>query len=1159
MRYSAMFGRAAVAALLALSFGMSVRAQGGYNAIDSGGPLWWFPENNSSYSRHHDRWYISHVEAQHDNWGVATSFPTVPGDVVWVSQVSGAPPNSACDNMNQTEYFTVGPPHDDGNVREVRTARTPSSGGFAGLQMSMHIGEWWQGMKYRGYYDSPMARARHFGGARSRYDPALFGWFDVRMRDGSGTVLRPPLYDGGHSVTWINPAFSQWQLHGGGGFAMPCLGMSMVQMHGAEEGGSGGVFPPRPVGADGGECWSNARPLVLRANSEGRCEPNLAERYVYTDRFWAIFDATPPEYCPVLLSPFPPSPPQPPVVTGPGPDPGDPDPADPDPLPPGTGPDPGCEGGSPHPDDPNCVGTDGTDQAGQGGIPSTGGNSNDPQAPGNRGQGGQIPVTPQGSLFPGFAAPPSDVAPWSLPSRDEDVGSFRRIVRSFFALFSVPVLAQDGGSLVCPPLFPPDYDAPDLMARRGEVAVFTVSELAETSAPTVPWNTLSYPGAGAVQGAQRPALQARFANRVDPFGGATFGAGTVSLPVQDDPTGTLRECIEMGEAGWDAATGTLRVDCAHGRENSPMTGNVNRAAMAYGAVERSREAGPVDNSRGHGGRAVARRHSGLWTAPAGFGWFEHRNATLGCLVLEADVNFGLIDDARRRSELWLNSMRLAHARYVRAVADFAACPVTTPRTAGDACRAEALARGFAQRVYVIRFYGYSHGWRIIQAYRQAVLPEMERVLRSASPYGYAGSSSRLVANGRVLGFGGRACVTGPGGRGYNEALTPSLPTFERGSSGTRWAAQSSVPGQGGRMWYGPAFDGRGAHAAGDRGDHYTQFADVVGRTTPYSEAELRPGVRYPEELRRYSNYYNVRTGTSVWRDFACPTAHGGYYGGGLTAVGTGTVSHRSFSMGPAPVQPDRWWKDPDPNVSLGDLSERQFSSGTPCVGDDDYDVRGADGTRRCFELVPAGPPNGFNQGDQWTGGRGAYSSSALGDGATGRYRLEYSGDGMSDSGEPGVVRPMRPTPYRMIDGSELFALDYRSRFYHMGLGYRSLDVERASIWSGYGGWSNPGRGSSWLVTGESYEGVAPGWCSGGGCNQSQVPMDWARLEHQGPLSWYGAIVPGGTGGCTLAVDGGTDVDGKPPQGSVMEQNQRIVCLLPMRVGPDGRCPGENLP
>ena len=144
--------------------------------------------------------------------------------------------------------------------------------------MSLQIGEWWQGMKYRGYYDDGTARAYHFSGVRQRYDPALFGWFDVTTRDGAGAEQRPPLYDGGHSVTWINPGYSQWQLWGGGGFAMPCLGTSMVQMHGVDGGGRDKVWPPTPVGADGGECWSNARPLVLRANSEGalRAEPGGA-------------------------------------------------------------------------------------------------------------------------------------------------------------------------------------------------------------------------------------------------------------------------------------------------------------------------------------------------------------------------------------------------------------------------------------------------------------------------------------------------------------------------------------------------------------------------------------------------------------------------------------------------------------------------------------------------------------------------------------------------------------------------------------------------------------------------------------------------------------------------------------------------------------------
>ena len=72
-------------------------------------------------------------------------------------------------------------------------------------------------------------------------------------------------------------------------------------------------------------------------------------------------------------------------------------------------------------------------------------------------------------------------------------------------------------------------------------------------------------------------------------------------------------------------------------------------------------------------------------------------------------------------------------------------------------------------------------------------------------------------------------------------------------------------------------------------------------------------------------------------------------------------------------------------------------------------------------------------------------------------------------------------------------------------------------------------------------------------------MDWGALEHQGQVRWYGAGTLGGTGGCILDIEGGTALDNKPPQGSVMLPTQRIVCLLPTDVGPDGKCPGENLP
>ena len=193
--------RAGVSGVLALAMVLQLDAQQTYNAIGSGGPLWWFPANDTSYSRHHDRWYVSHVEALNNDWGSATSFPTVPGDEVWVSAISGAPPNSACDVNDEVAFMNVGPLHPDDGVDAPRTNRRPDAGyGYAGLQMSMHIGEWWQGMKQR-----------------------------------------PPLVDGGHSVGWIDPVLTQWQLHGGSSFTMPCLGVPMVQMHGVEDGGDGNV------------------------------------------------------------------------------------------------------------------------------------------------------------------------------------------------------------------------------------------------------------------------------------------------------------------------------------------------------------------------------------------------------------------------------------------------------------------------------------------------------------------------------------------------------------------------------------------------------------------------------------------------------------------------------------------------------------------------------------------------------------------------------------------------------------------------------------------------------------------------------------------------------------------------------------------------------
>lgn len=1005
MRDKGMFGRLLVATGVAASMTVSAGAQ--FNPIGSGGPLWWFPENDGSYSRHHDRWYVSENESYPDGsldpWRHATSFPTnLQRDRAWETAVESAPPNSACDYQNGITYpgdarfYRVGPPHDDARVPQVRTPRTPPQGGgwdggpVAGLQMSLHIGEWWQGMKYRGYFDHATARGMHLDPS---YNPLIFGWFDVRIRDGSGAIRRPPLFASeGYKVDFINLGHAEWRLSGGGYLTMPCAGIAMVQAHGVDRGGSGGAFPSVPTGADGGECWASARPMVLRANSEARCEPDLRVRPAdytpapYTERFYDLFD----------------------------------------------------------------------------------------------------------QALPRIA---------TLGPRTESY---------------LPLEV----SLA-------DYAGPHLFARRGEVAVFTASELAQSTAPPVPWSTPAYSGGGAFTGASPSVLEARFAARPDPFRGAAFGAGTVSLPVQDDADPNVRECIEMGEAGWNAATGTLHVDCDHGRANSPLTGRVNSTVMGYGAVERSREAGPVDNSRGFDRSAVARRPgSNPWAPPAGFAWFEHGSATLACLFLEADVNLGLLDEAEEQVLLFEEAAADAETDYLDARAQFFLC-------VDPFCQAQRLAEMAQARVRWLRTLRAAYTWEIIREYRGIVIPEMQIALGGAFPYGYAGPRSTYRAIGRSLGHGGNACVTGPGGGGYNEALENASP---RGSG----------------TYYGAVFVARGAHAAGDQGEPYSQETVATGRTTSYSEAELPPGVEYPEELRRLPDYNNMRRGGSVWREFACGTAHTGYYGGGIERLGPATVNPRDWSG----ASPDDWWRAPDSEIDLTDPA-RRFSSGTPCVGDPDYDVTGADGTNRCYDLVPV--VGGDPSTDRFTGTVGTYSRARAGRPETGYYRLDYSGDGPLDETRRGTDRiPMRATSYRMLNGSELFELRLRSGFFHMRLGYRSLDVERSSIWSGYGGWSTPFRGSSWLITGESYEGLAPGGCVSG-CDSSLAPMDFGRLEHQGPLAWYGAIIPGGTGGCLLAVDRAGVPPGENPQGSVMETPQRILCLLPIDVVPDGRCPGENLP
>ena len=548
-----------------------------------------------------------------------------------------------------------------------------------------------------------------------------------------------------------------------------------------------------------------------------------------------------------------------------------------------------------------------------------------------------------------------------------------------------------------------------IFARRGEVAVFNVAELAETEAPPIPWST-SYAasGGGALAGRGRDYMERRFAGMVDPFGGAGYRDGVMELPMRNETDPLLRECIEMGESGWTPSTGTLNVDCAHGRENAPLTGNVNRVQATGMYAERTREAGPMDNSSDFGVDVTARRPAfNPWAAPAGFEWFEHRNATLRCLFLESDVHPGFrfpavigenVADVARL--WWEDEYGYLAAEYPLQLTALANC--STPF-----CLSQKVAHLQFLRLRAREALRNAYGWEVIRDYRNEVYHEMVDALASAEPYGYAAPRENLVAIGRVLGHGGNACVTGPGGTpGYVEAVIPSVgyAAYERTAGGTRQVTNTGDRGSEG-AWYGTAFEARGVHAEGDRGELIEKHPDPVGRTTPYSEAELPPGVVYPEEMTRNPDYNNVRMGTSVWREFACGTAHAGLYGAGVTGMGPLSSNPRSFVDNGAvdASREDDWWRLEDGNLDMTD-PRRRYTSSTPCVGDPDYDVLGADGTPRCYELHPLDPSlNTSNRGDRYVGGLGSYSVPAAGVMETGRYVVDYSGDGVSDAGEPGAA------------------------------------------------------------------------------------------------------------------------------------------------------------
>ena len=224
----------AAAAAVVLIFTAHVGAQ------LQGGPLWWVPDNDTSWSRHHDRWFISPVEVAAT--GAATSFPVR----TWISSeqrgyLTSAPPNAACDYLNGNEYDLVGPP-DRNRQASMRTSRTRAEwGGAGGLQQSLHIGDYWQGRVFNDYMTHPASRATH----RALYpgwDPFIYGSFDVRTRNRFGYWVSP-LTGGSPWVRFPSTVGGPFHLRGGGGMTLGCVGFALVMMHGAGDGTDYGVYP----------------------------------------------------------------------------------------------------------------------------------------------------------------------------------------------------------------------------------------------------------------------------------------------------------------------------------------------------------------------------------------------------------------------------------------------------------------------------------------------------------------------------------------------------------------------------------------------------------------------------------------------------------------------------------------------------------------------------------------------------------------------------------------------------------------------------------------------------------------------------------------------------------------------------------------------------
>ena len=280
----------------------------------------------------------------------------------------------------------------------------------------------------------------------------------------------------------------------------------------------------------------------------------------------------------------------------------------------------------------------------------------------------------------------------------------------------------------------------------------------------VPWSTPAYQVGS---GTGRRAALTRFvddATRPQPFGGETM---TLRNNTGGNPG--VEECLEIAPAGWDDVTGTFNPRCSDPWTSpSRFTGVVNHETDGGGQAVRRQEIGQRDN-RNAVGVATIRRLGGPdpWNEP-GFGWFQHRAATAGCLMLRV-INHA--DDMYQEA---VNEEVRLEALGREQGALYANCPPGTPAALCTQAELDAKQRHVEIAMEML-------GWRAISRWRYRthaalvsgrMLPEYQIV--SGSNTGVLTATGKGPTwIGAILGLDveNNRCYTGPvGGSTINERL-----------------------------------------------------------------------------------------------------------------------------------------------------------------------------------------------------------------------------------------------------------------------------------------------------------------------------------------------------------------------------------------------------